>query len=116
MTLMTLIRGGFLGGGGYVFHRRWISSTCQLSHFRPARVLPASRVITSVTTVTTLGKGLLTYGGYTHAFSGVSVVCERRGYRRLLVTAVRAVTVRTLCDPTSEVKIQQEPVSKGGKG
>jgi hypothetical protein len=33
----------------------------------------------------------LTYGGYTHAFSGVSVVCERRGYRRYLVTAVTVV-------------------------
>jgi hypothetical protein len=25
MTLMTMICGGFLNGGGYVFHRRWIS-------------------------------------------------------------------------------------------
>ena len=61
------------------------------SHFRAVRVLPASVAVTSVTTVTTLGKGSWTYGGYTHAFSGVSVVCERRGYCGYLLTAVTAV-------------------------
>ena len=53
-------------------------------------------MVTSVTTVTTLGKGSLTYGGYTHAFSGVSVVCERRGYRGYLVTAVTVMTLVTM--------------------
>ena len=63
---------------------------------RAARVLPASGAVTSVTTVTTLGKGSWTYGGYTHAFSGVSVVCERREYRGYLVTAVTAMTLMTV--------------------
>jgi hypothetical protein len=66
MMVMTLICGGFLGGGGYAFHRRWISSTFQFSHFRAARVLLVCGTITSVTTVTTLGKGSWTYGGDTH--------------------------------------------------
>ena len=39
-----------------------------------ARVLPASGAVTSVTTVTTLGKGSWTYGGDTHASSPVPIV------------------------------------------
>jgi hypothetical protein len=53
-------------------------------------------MVTSVTTVITLGKGSLTYDGYRHTYSGVSVVCERRGYRGYLVTAVTAMTLMTL--------------------
>ena len=61
MTLMTLICKGFLdGGGGYAFHRRWIFSIVQL--LQSGTCSTGFWAVTSVTTVTTLGRWVLDLG------------------------------------------------------
>jgi hypothetical protein len=72
--------------------------------------------LTTVTAVTTLGRGRGPTVD-THVYvSPDPISMSPRGCHCMLVTAVTVVTIRTLCDPTSEVRIEQDPVVKRDKG
>jgi hypothetical protein len=99
MTLMTVICRGFLdGGGGYVFHRRWISSIVQ--SLQSGTCSTGIGVITAVTIVTTFGGGLgLWWWGYT-CVSFCACGVSQEGYCFILVTEVTAVMKTIICSET----------------
>src|SRR5215210_2137223 len=89
MTPMTAIYRRFLDSGGYILHGRCVSSTFQFSATQAVLVLTAIGTITSVTTVTTFGRGSGTCGGDERCTSSPAPISvSRRGWRCMSVTAV----------------------------